>query len=99
MREGCKVMIDLSFLTSYAVPVVIGICLCIGYVVKTSLTFIKNKYIPLIMAIVGILLSIWINRSIDPNIILSGMFSGLASTGFYEMFRNFIKDNGKGKGK
>ena len=64
-------MIDLSFLTSYAVPVVIGICLCIGYVVKTSLTFIKNKYIPLIMAIVGVLLSIWINRSIDPNIILS----------------------------
>ena len=92
-------MIDLSFLTSYAVPVVIGICLCIGYVVKTSLTFIKNKYIPLIMAIVGVLLSIWINRSIDPNIILSGMFSGLASTGLYEMFRNFIKDNGKGKGK
>ena len=90
-------MIDLSFLTSYAVPVVIGICLCIGYVVKTSLTFIKNKYIPLIMAIVGILLSIWINRSIDPNIILSGMFSGLASTGFYEMFRNIINNKEKGK--
>ena len=90
-------MIDLSFLTSYAVPVVIGICLCIGYVVKTSLTFIKNKYIPLIMAIVGILLSIWINRSIDPNIILSGMFSGLASTGLYEMFRNIINNKEKGK--
>ena len=71
MSERYKVMIDLSFLTSYAVPVVIGICLCIGYVVKTSLTFIKNKYIPLIMAIVGVLLSICINRSIDPNIILS----------------------------
>ena len=90
-------MIDLSFLTSYAVPVVIGICLCIGYVVKTSLTFIKNKYIPLIMAIVGVLLSIWINRSIDPNIILSGMFSGLASTGLYEMFRNIINNKEKGK--
>ena len=90
-------MIDLSFLTSYAVPVVIGICLCIGYVVKTSLTFIKNKYIPLIMAIVGVLLSIWINRSIDPNIILSGMFSGLASTGFYEMFRNIINNKEKEK--
>lgn len=97
MREGCKVMIDLSFLTSYAVPVVIGICLCIGYVVKTSLTFIKNKYIPLIMAIVGVLLSIWINRSIDPNIILSGMFSGLASTGLYEMFRNIINNKEKKK--
>ena len=90
-------MIDLSFLTSYAVPVVIGICLCIGYVVKTSLTFIKNKYIPLIMAIVGVLLSIWINRSIDPNIILSGMFSGLASTGLYEMFRNIINNKEKEK--
>ena len=90
MRERCKVMIDLSFLTSYAVPVVIGICLCIGYVVKTSLTFIKNKYIPLIMAIVGVLLSIWINRSIDPNIILSGMFSGLASTGLHQAFKQLI---------
>ena len=90
MREDSKVIIDLSFLTSYAVPVVIGICLCIGYVVKASLTFIKNKYIPLIMAIVGILLSIWINRSIDPNIILSGMFSGLASTGLHQAFKQLI---------
>ena len=90
-------MIDLSFLTSYAVPVVIGICLCIGYVVKTSLTFIKNKYIPLIMAIVGVLLSIWINLNVDPNIILCGLFSGLASTGLYEMFRNIINNKEKEK--
>lgn len=29
-------MTDLSFLTNYAVPIIVGICLCIGYVLKTS---------------------------------------------------------------
>ena len=90
-------MLDLSFLTNYAVPVIVGICLCIGYLIKTSLTRIKNKYIPLIMAVIGVLLSIWINLNVDPNIILCGLFSGLASTGLYEMFRNIINNKEKEK--
>ena len=28
---------DLSFISEYAVPVIVGICLCVGYVIKTSL--------------------------------------------------------------
>ena len=90
-------MLDLSFLTNYAVPVIVGICLCIGYIIKTSLTRIKNKYIPLIMAVIGVLLSIWINLNVDPNIILCGLFSGLASTGLYKMFRNIINNKEKEK--
>ena len=27
-------MDDISFLTKYAVPIIVGICLCIGYVIK-----------------------------------------------------------------
>ena len=90
-------MLDLSFLTNYAIPVIVGICLCIGYIIKTSLTRIKNKYIPLIMAVIGVLLSIWINLNVDPNIILCGLFSGLASTGLYKMFRNIINNKEKEK--
>ena len=83
---------DLAFLTEYISIVVVGICLCVGYIIKTSLDFIPNKYIPLIMGILGLIINILINIStgINANIVLSGLFSGLASTGLYEAFRNII---------
>ncbi|MDO5010183.1 MAG: phage holin family protein, partial [Intestinibacter bartlettii] len=43
------------------VPLIIVFCICIGYVIKNSLDFIKNKYIPLIMLVIGIALNIIIN--------------------------------------
>lgn len=83
-------MFDLSMLNEYFVLVVVGVCLCVGYVIKTSLDFIPNKYIPLIMAVLGVILNIWVAGRIDIEILLAGMFSGLASTGLYETFRNMI---------
>lgn len=47
---------DLSQLgesAQYMVPLIILFCMCIGYVIKTSLDFIENKYIPLIMVSIG----------------------------------------------
>ena len=40
------IAMDLAFLQSFCVPTIVGICLCVGYVIKDSLTFIPNKYIP-----------------------------------------------------
>ncbi len=83
---------DLTFLTQYIVLVVLGICLCVGYVIKTSITVIPNKYIPLIMLILGTIINALINiNHITADIILAGMISGLASTGLYEAFRNLIE--------
>lgn len=84
---------DLTILTQYFDVIVVGICLCIGYVIKTSLDFVLNKYIPLIMLIIGTILSI-ISSGISLISVLSGMISGLASTGLYEAFRNLIGDKG-----
>ena len=81
---------EINFLNNYAVPVIVGICLCIGYVIKNSLPSIKNRYIPLIMVTIGIILNIWINKSITPDILLAGMFSGLASTGLHQAFKQLI---------
>lgn len=83
---------DISVLTQYISIVVVGICLCVGYIIKNSLDFIPNKYIPLIMGILGLVISILINLSsgITAEIVLGGLFSGLASTGMYEMFKNLI---------
>ena len=85
-------MEQLNFLNDYAVPVIIGICLCIGYVIK-NFTESKqvNKFIPLILAIVGVLLNVWMNWSISPKILLGGMFSGLLSIGLHQIFKNLIE--------
>jgi hypothetical protein len=42
------------------------------------------------MGVMGLGLNIWINLGISPEIILGGLVSGLASTGLYEVFHQFI---------
>lgn len=79
----------MEFLSRYVVLLVLGICLCLGYIIKHSITFIPNKYIPLIMGIAGTILNVWLNNwSLTPEILLGGMASGLASTGAFELVRN-----------
>jgi ABC-type iron transport system FetAB permease component len=85
-----KGAVNLDFLSQYVVIIVLGICFCLGYVIKHSITFIPNKYIPLIMAIAGTILNSWINDwNFTPEILLGGLVSGLASTGAFEMVKNF----------
>lgn len=83
----------MEFLNDYMVWVVVGICLCVGYIIKYVLPGKKiNQYIPAIVGVLGILLNIWVNSfTITPEVILGGLASGLASTGMYELFRNFIE--------
>lgn len=84
---------SLEFLSTYAIPVIVGICLCVGYIVKNIVPAKKiNKFIPLIMGVVGLGLNIWLQANITPDIVLGGLFSGLASTGLYELFKNIIKN-------
>ncbi|MCU7203582.1 phage holin family protein [Turicibacter sanguinis] len=82
---------DITFLNEYFIPVIVGICLCVGYVIKTSTPKIDNSLIPMILSIVGLLINIWLNHAINPSIVLGGLFSGLASTGLHQMFKNLIK--------
>ena len=82
---------DITFLNEYFIPVIVGICLCVGYVIKTSVPKVDNSLIPMIMAILGLFINIWINHTINPSIVLGGLFSGLASTGLHQMFKNLIK--------
>lgn len=87
---------NLEFLNEYINLVVLGMCLCIGYVIKNSLNFINNKYIPLIMLTLGTFISIINNLgNINEAVILGGMISGLASTGLYEAMRNLLEKDGK----
>ena len=83
----------MEFLNEYSVPVIVGICLCIGFILKNLVTTDKiNKFIPLIVAVIGVVVNAWLNTwTITPEILLSGMFSGLASTGMHQLFKQFIE--------
>ena len=87
---------DLTFLSKYAIPVIVGICLCLGFIIKYAIKTEKiNRFIPLIMGVFGLGIAIWIEKSVTPEIVLKGLFSGLASTGLYEAFRNIITKKSK----
>ena len=82
----------MEILSQFVVVIVLAICLAFGYIIKHSLTFIPNKYIPLIMAVIGVILNVWLNGwTFNPNILLGGLASGLGSTGAFELIRN-LKD-------
>lgn len=89
----------MEIISQYVVIIVLAICLCLGYIIKHSITVIPNKYIPLIMAIVGTILNVWISGwTFSPEILLGGLASGLASTGTYEMVTNIAGKKSAGTG-
>lgn len=84
---------NISFLTQYIVLVIVGICLCIGFILKNIIKTKKiNNYIPLIVGALGVGIAFWIYREMTAEVLLKGLFSGLASTGLYEAFRNLINN-------
>lgn len=86
----------MEFLNEFMLPVVLGICLCIGYIIKKWIKDVDNKYIPTIVAVLGVALSIWISGwQITPEVILSGMISGLGSTGMHQVFKQFVEKENK----
>lgn len=81
----------MEFLNEFMLPVVLGICLCVGFVVKKWIKDVDNKYIPTICAVLGIVLAVWISDwAITPQVILSGLVSGLSATGSFEMVRQYL---------
>ena len=83
----------MEFLNDYLVAVVVGICVCAGYVMKHYIPNDRvNKYIPLTMAVLGVLLNAWLNGFVfTPEVLLGGLASGLASTGLHQVFAQFIE--------
>ena len=87
---------DLSFLSEYLVLVIVRICLCVGYIVKKWIKDVDNKFIPTICAVLGVFLAIWLNSwTVTPAIILSGLLSGLASTGLHQLFVQYLDKGAK----
>lgn len=75
---------------NFVVVVLIG-CLIVGYIIKTSLNFIPNKYIPAILAILGAVLNAVVS-GVSVETIVYGALMGLASTGLHQAFKQFIEN-------
>lgn len=84
----------IEFLTEYMVPVIMGVCLCVGYIVKHWFNDVDNKIIPTVCAVLGVILAVWMSwPTVTPEVILKGLASGLAATGLHQAFRQFIGGN------
>lgn len=85
---------DITFLTEYMAPVIIGLCLCVGYVVKHWVADVDNKIIPTLCAILGVVVATWMHwGNITPEVVLTGLASGLASTGLHQAFKQMLGTN------
>ena len=92
-------MVDFATIFSETfVAVVMIACLIVGYIIKTSLDFIPNKYIPTVLAIFGAIVNVAVS-GVGIESVVYGALMGLASTGFYEMFRNFVEGKKESEGK
>ena len=88
-------MIEGIVITEFILPIICIACLCVGYVLKNLIPGTAiDRFIPLIVCVLGILLNIWNFGLITLEIVVTGAVSGLASTGLYEMFKQLIE---KGK--
>ena len=86
-------MFDFTSVSQYFVAVVILGCLVVGYIIKYSLSFIPNKCIPTILAVLGATLNTFVSGLSIENVVY-GAVMGLASTGMHQAFKQFI-ENGK----
>ena len=47
------------------------------------------------MGIIGVGLNVWMNMNFTPQVLLGGLFSGLASTGLHQLFVQLINKETK----
>lgn len=86
-------MFDVSMLTEYFVPVAAAVCLIIGYIIKQC-TPITNKYIPVILAVIGVAANVFNAGTFTLEVFIGGAFTGLAATGLHSAFRHLIEGSG-----
>lgn len=93
-------MFDLSTISTYLVPSVVILCLLVGYIIKNLIPNDSiNRFIPLIVGVLGIAATIFTAIAtgvpITVDVVVSGLSSGLASTGLFEAYKNLLNGSDK----
>ena len=93
-------MFDLSTISTYLVPSVVILCLLVGYIIKNLIPNDSiNRFIPLIVGMLGVAATIFTAIAtgvpITVDVVVSGLSSGLASTGLFEAYKNLLNGSDK----
>lgn len=86
-----------NLIVQYAVFPIAVLCFGVGYAIKHYIPKIPNKFIPVILAGVGLVLNLAFNQfNFTFDIVAEGICSGLIATGSFEAIRN-LKNKEKNK--
>lgn len=89
-------MISIEQISAYLVPSIVILCYLVGYILKNLISSEQvDKFIPLIVAVVGIAAAVFATTqagaAVTLDVILGGAVSGLASTGISQVFKQLTK--------
>lgn len=86
----------MEILETYLMPVIVALCLIVGYIIKNWVKDADNKIIPTVVTAVGIAAAVVMNwGAVSVEVIVGGAVSGLASTGLHQLFKQWIDNGGK----
>lgn len=85
----------MEMLEEYLMPVIVALCLIVGYIIKHWVKDADNKIIPTVVTAVGIVAATAMNwGAVTLEVIVGGAVSGLASTGLHQLFKQWIENGG-----
>lgn len=84
----------MAIVSEYMVPVIVVICLVVGYVLKNFIKALPNNLIPVIVTVLGVVIAGWVNMGMSPDILAAGLVSGLASTGLHQLLTRTLEKLG-----
>ena len=88
-------MENLEFLQELYVPIVMAICLCVGYILKHWMEDLNNRVIPTVLAVLGAVCACVHVGNVSLELIAAGAITGLASTGVHQVFKQWIEKGNK----
>ena len=81
---------DMVEITNFISPIILVACLGVGYTLHTLNNKILNSFLPIISASLGIVAAVRSFGVLDLQTVVTGLISGLASTGLYEALKNVL---------
>ena len=84
-------MENLQFLQDLYVPIVMVICLCVGYILKHWVKDVDDRIIPTVLAVLGAVCACINAWDITLELIAAGAVTGLASTGLHQIFKQMVE--------
>lgn len=84
-------MEKLQFLQDLYIPIVMVICLSVGYVLKHWIKDVDDRIIPTVLAILGAVCACINAWDISLDLIGAGAVTGLASTGLHQLFKQIVE--------